>query len=51
MRHGLSFVVSYVESPGVSVLDVTYRLPVLPWILRLIKYKMYSIFGESRFYP
>ena len=48
MRHGLSFAVSHVESLCVSVLGVTYILPVLPWILRLIKYKMYSIFGESR---
>jgi hypothetical protein len=45
----LSFAVSHVDSPGVSALDVTYMLPVLPWILRLIKHKTYSIFGESRF--
>jgi len=47
MRHDLSFAVSHVESAGVSVLNVMYMLPVLPGILRLIKYKMHSVFGES----
>jgi len=38
-----------VERPGISVLVVIFRmLPVIPWIVRLIKYKMLSILGESR---